>query len=278
MNNWTDRTFTLRTRGDDKRFGYSPSAPDELELKAYVESIGNPKSSHEILVMGMTAGLRESILSAGHRVTCIDNSPDAVSFLSGAVTHCNAEHETILLCDWKEMSSIQPQQFSAVVGDGVFGVLPVDEVPIVLDEIRNIIAADGVMITRMLLIPRDFNFEDNTQDRLIEKYRCGEIRVEAFAMGMRLWANFDEFYDAKAQRFRNEKSFHRLKEIADEGILTEEEYRHITCRYYGGDNYLPYQDEWETLVDNSGFQCTKVELSEAQDWYQYFPIYLLRSK
>lgn len=86
MSNWTTNTFRFRTQGDSNRFGYSPSSPDTKELAAYTEYLGKPAQPRQVLVMGMTAGLRDIILSNGYMGTSIDNSPDAISFLKGCVS------------------------------------------------------------------------------------------------------------------------------------------------------------------------------------------------
>lgn len=277
MNNWTEKTLRLRTQGDEKRFGFSPSAPDDAELAVYLDQLALNALPREALVMGMTAGLRQALLQDRYTTVCVDSSADAIQYLQGSVSGGLADNETVLHADWRDMDRLRDTRFPAIVGDGVFGVLQTQDVPQVLAAIHRTLLPQGALVTRMLLIPTGFDFAENTQDRLIEKFRSGETGVEDFAMGMRLWANFDDYYEKDTQYYRNAKAFARLEQLRADDVITAAEHLHITRRYYGGNNYLPHEADWENAMRDAGFTFTKIAM-EGHDWYQYMPIYVCRPK
>lgn len=274
---WDVNDFEQRTGGGANMVGFEPGTPDDREVatyKHYVETApAVAAGNRDALVMGMTVRVRQAMHEIGMSVTCMDISEGAVSYLRNAVPEPYASRETVLNDDWMNLPGALPAPVAAIVGDGVFSnVLSLAQQNVLLGRLRETLVPGGALVTRNFVMSPDFPFAAFDPDRLLARYRAGELRDGEFAHGFRIFGFWDKAFDRETLLLDNKIIFEEIDNWHDDGRLTEAEYRIVRQQYFGGLTIMPSQADWEEMLRRNGFSFEMTTL-DGRLWYQYGPFY-----
>lgn len=275
---WDINDFEQRTGGGANMVGFEPGTPDDREIAAYQAYVGAALEAAEgangnALVMGMTVRVRQAMHELGLAVTCMDISEGAVNYLRNALPDAFRARETVLNDDWMNLPAALPGPVSAIVGDGVFSnILSLAQQNVLLGRLRETLVPGGALVTRNFVMAPDFPFDAFDPDRLLARYRAGELNDGEFAHGFRIFGFWNKAFDRETLLLDNKIIFEEIDNWHDDGRISEAEYRVVRQQYFGGLTIMPSQADWEEMLRRNGFTFEMTTL-EGRLWYQYGPIY-----
>lgn len=227
-------------------------------------------------VLGMTPELRGLAGNRFRRICSVDSSNQAIDLYREWVDPDVASREKILLEDWFEFLAKNRGTFDAVLGDGIFGNLPdLASHRKLLGLIKEALKSGGVFATRMALIPKGFNPDNERWELLRDRFRRHSIDAAEFGLGVRLIGHYGCCYDAERFMLDNPKLFMEMGTARDAQLLDEREYGIIGRYYFNGLNCIIPEQVWEGVLREGGFVFRKHVLT-GKTWYEYYPVYECR--
>ena len=122
------------------------------------------------------------------------------------------------------------------------------------------------------MVPREFRAEENSADRLLRRFRKGEIDETEFGFGVRLLGHYGCCYDPARFLLDNKKLFDECDRDCRNGKITQEELSFI-CRYYfSGTNCIVPQTVWEQILAECHYDYG-THPCHGRDWYEYYKVY-----
>lgn len=277
-NQWDSKTLNARIEDINKRLRYEAGSPNVEEIECYGRfmrkafQLTRVKINRHVVMLGMTPELRNLALDMGCRVTCVDNNTESIKMFKDWVSENHRLNEQIINADWFSLKDVLDIPADAIIGDGVFGnILSMEDYRRLLRVFSNSIKSEGFIILRTIMIPRDFNLDSHKAERLLSRFRTGEINEAEFGFGMRIFGSYAE---ACRENFLldNKAVFVRYEDWFNKGILSKSEYEVIQRYYFRWHNLIPPQDIWETMLTEEGFAFQQYSL-KGKLWYEYYPVY-----
>ncbi len=123
-------------------------------------------ASKNVLLLGVTPEIRESLAGLNCNVTCIDINKEMISAMDSILKVKNPD-ERILNENWLD-NSLSDNSFDIVVGDAVLpNVAWVDREKLLM-QIKRVLKPDGLFITRAFYVPRKKPFRN--MDEILAKF------------------------------------------------------------------------------------------------------------
>jgi hypothetical protein len=275
---WDRPTLETRIADVGRRQRHEAGSPNPDEVERYRELLLDGPRPQQAVVLGMTPELRVMALSVVERVITVDRNPEAISLYRDWTPEADRGREWIIRADWADLSRLVTGPVDAVLGDGVFGnVLTLDGHRRLLNSLREAVGPGGRIILRHAMIPRGFDLELHSAERLLEAFRRGRMKETEFGFGMRLWGCFAKAYDRRTSLLDNRMVFDRYGRWHVDGRLTDGEWKAVQRYYYGGRNMILAQDDWETLLGECRLEYSMRPLT-GRAWYAYYPVYSCRPR
>ena len=274
---WSRATLESRIADAGARRRHAGGSPDANEIAAY--AAGLPRHSPGSAVgLGMTPELRALALAHFARVISVDINLESIALYRDWIAPDDRKRETILAGNWFEVPRVVGAPVSVVLADGVFGNLPDrDAHARLLGAIAAALESGGAFVTRMALIPDGFNAAEHRADRLLARFRAGELDEAEFGFGMRLVGHYESCYDARTCWLDNARLFAGCAARHAAGELSDNEWQAMRRYYYGGRNCIIAQREWEDMLARGGWSF-QLRRCEGKAWYEYYPVYACRRK
>lgn len=272
-NNWDRLTLETRIADAARRQRHEAGSPNPEEIARYRALLPEGPRLKRAVVLGMTPELRAMALAAADQVVSFDRSSEAIALYREWIPVVDRRREWILQANWFDLDRLLARPVDAVLGDGIFGnILTLDGHRRLLSALPAVLEPHGRIILRHALVPRGFDWEANSAERQIERFRAGRLSAAEFGFGMRLWGCSTEAYDPARGLLDNSIVFARYADWRAEGRLTEQEWNAVQRYYYAGRNMLLLQDDWESLLNGCGLDFSMSPL-EGRAWYAYYPVY-----
>lgn len=270
---WSRATLESRIADAKSRQRHAGGSPDSTEIEAYASGLSDvPEGTAAVL--GMTPELRSLALSRFRRVVSVDKNSDSIAVYRDWIPEQDRARETVIAGDWFHLRELLRTPMQAVLADGVFGNLP--DLPAharLLESISAALAPGGRFVTRMALIPEQFNPAEYSADRLLAQFRAGELDEAEFGFGMRLVGHHALFYDTSRHLLDNARLFAHCADRHRRGEILDVEWRAIQRYYFGGFNCIAPQSEWERVLTEGGWRW-EIRRCTGKSWYAYYPVYV----
>jgi hypothetical protein len=271
---WSMDALISRIADAAGRKRYAGGSPDATDIGLYDEGLNGLARFDDAVVLGMTPELRSLAARRFGRVLVVDGSENAIALYRDWLEPDARRRETIQQSDWMDLGRLADRPVQAVLGDGIFGNLPdVGAHRALLEAIRSMLAPGGRFVTRMALIPRDFDPVYHGADALLRRFRDGRIDEAEFGFGTRLVGHYRCCYDPGTFILDNGKLFAECAAVHAEGRLSADEHRHIRRYYFSGNNCILPQELWERLLCESGFGFSILR-GDDKEWRAYYPVYV----
>ena len=124
----------------------------------------------------------------------------------------------------------------------------------------------------MALIPDRFDSKEFAADRLLQRFRAGEIDAAEFGFSLRMVGHHETCYDPQTSVLNNPKLFEQCAARHAAGELTDAEHAVILRYYFGGLNCILTQSDWEHALRSTGWQF-RVLWCHGTTWYHHYPVY-----
>ena len=273
LNQWNKES--LNARISDRRSGqrFEAASPNEAEINAYAGALPRRCSKDTAVVLGMTPELRLLAAKLFTKVFTVDYSRDAIQIYSDWLAEPYRRREVIIHGHWFDLPKYVPHQVSVIFGDGVFGnLLNVEEHYILLKVVASVLSAKGCFITRKVLIPDGFTPQDDTAEKIIERFRARQITEAEFGFDMRILGHYNCCYNAETFILDNKKLFEECRQFLHSGKITRQEFSIIRRYYFPGKNCIVPQSLWEKLLNEHSFKFV-IQQCCGKTWYRYYKIY-----
>lgn len=253
---WNQATLETRIADARLRQRYPGGSPDPVEIAAYAAALGQADDAPgAALVLGMTPELRALALTRFERLISVDANPHAIALYRNWVAPAEQERETILAANWFSLPAVLAHPVSAVLADGVFGNLPdLAAHEQLLRTIAAVLSPSGRLVTRMAMIPDDFDPTVHRADRLLTRFRARQIDEAEFGFGMRLVGHYESCYDRPTAQLDNAKIYACCLARHAASEFTDAEHAVIRRYYFGGYNCIVTQRAWERGLTAAGWQ------------------------
>lgn len=273
---WTRSALAARIADVTSRVRHEGGSPNQAELQIYAHALEDLDPSGAVVVLGMTPELRRLGVERFDRTLAVDHSAEAVELYRDWLPAHLASRETIVCAAWSRLPDLvrsldRPVQ--AILGDGVFGnVLGWASQEALLEAIHRVLQPSGRFVTRHASYPVGYDFEVHRAERLLERFRRGELRADEFGFAMRMTGHAALAWDAAEGLLHNRPIFRWSDAARARGELNEQEHGAIERFRFEGDNAIVTQDVWESMLEQAGLGWQKTTL-EGRHWYAYYPIY-----
>lgn len=270
---WDLDTIASRVQDGQGRNRYEGGSPNPADIAAYESALKPETGADTAVVLGMTPELRAMALRRFRNVVSIDANPTMIDFYRDWTAAEHRSRETIHRANWLNLERIVEAPVDAVFGDGVFANLP-DWAShrTLLRAIRRALAPGGVLSTRTIVIPRDFDPRRRSAEWLVRRFRAGALNEAEFGFAMRFFGYYEKSYDPRTWIADNARAFDCCAEAHGRGELSDAEHAIILRYYYGGPLVIPPQDAWEKMLADSGFEFQILPCHD-RDWCAYYMIY-----
>lgn len=275
---WDKQSLLARIEKSGERKRFAAGSPNGEEVAAYESALRQCTPHQSALVLGMTPELRSLAARLFSVTYAVDNNPESIALYSDWLAHSEREKEEIISEDWMALSDRIGTPLSAILGDGVFGNLSnLGLHTRLLKIIRSLLSAEGVFVTRKILIPEGFDPAVETFESKLAAFRNGDIDDAEFGFFSRILGFYESCYSPGSHILDNGKLFRQVADMHARGQLTDEEHRVINRYYFPGENSVVPERTWEELLENSGFTFQVFPCS-GKDWYRYYRIYQCRPR
>lgn len=279
MSSWNLKSLKARIKDSHKRIRYEAGSPNREEIELYRRFLvkgfqnQNLNKKRKVVVLGMTPELRNLAHEMDCSVVCIDNNLESIRLLRNWVSTKYIEKEIIIQANWLALINLLERPVDCILGDGVFGnVLSLDEHKRLLRAFKSSLGKNGILILRKILIPGNFCINDHEAEKLLERFRLGDLTEAEFGFGMRIWGSYRYAFNQKTFILDNKVVFNRYKNWLNKNLLSDYEFAIIQRYCFEGWNLIPPQDIWEALLENEGF-AFETRLLNGKTWYEYYPLY-----
>ena len=144
------------------------SKDESNKYKEWLSKYADP--SKNILLLGVTPEIRESLAGLNCNVTCIDINKEMISAMDSVLKVKNPLEE-ILNENWLD-NSLPDNSFDIVIGDAVLPNVAWEEREKLLMEVKRVLKPDGLFITRAFCVPGEKPFRNI--DELLKKFSTKE--------------------------------------------------------------------------------------------------------
>lgn len=273
LSTWDRQAYLARIRDQKARKRHPAASPDETDIACYRAAVEPCSGSGVAIVLGMTPELRILASRRFSRVICAERDAFAIELYREWLDERDRRKEEIVRTDWLDLHNHIREPVSAILGDGVFGNLAnTEEHRNLLRILWGLLEPQGRLVTRMAYIPGGFEAGRHTADKLLQRFRGGEIDEAEFGFGMRLVGHLDSCYDHASHMLDNEKIFKMYDEALASHALSLLEHECIRRYYFGGKNCIVTQDIWEDLLEEVGFEY-RIHRSAGKEWREYYVVY-----
>jgi hypothetical protein len=269
---WSESVLRSRIADPAARRRHPAGSPDDREIAAYLAAA--PRGRRRAVVLGMTPELRTAALGVFDELVTVERSDQAIAMYRDWVPEAWRARETLLAMDWMALGRhVAPGSVDAIFGDGVFGNLPdLFAHERLLTLLISCLRAEGRIIIRKALVPRDYDPSRHGAAALLARYRRREIGDAELGFGLRLQGFLDRFYDEARFRLDNAALFAHCEAEHAAGRLRDEEWAALRRYEFRSPNCILTQDAWESLLDELGVRWW-IEPCPGSDWNRYYPIY-----
>lgn len=134
-------------------------SPGEVaQYREWLKQINKHGRALRGLVLGATPELRDAFFELGYMVCSIDINLDMFLAMDELLQHKNT-HEVIVRANWLE-NPLADNYFDVVVGDAVLPNVPWEERSRLLSEVKRVLKADGIFLTRAFCVPDEKSFSN----------------------------------------------------------------------------------------------------------------------
>ncbi len=259
-----------------------PSRVSKDESNKYKEWLSNcTDSSKEILLLGVTPEIRESLAELKCNVTCIDINKEMISAMDSVLKIKNP-NEKILNENWIN-NSLSDNSFDVVIGDAVLPNVSWEDREKLLFEVKRVLKPNGLFITRIFCVPREKPFKN--VDELLKKFSTREPNYQSaleFVLELQILA-----YDPKDHLGTFSKPKKMLEEIRGENgfdfdsdnlnKILEMVWDFWCVKFVEKVYTYAYRDEEETEYENY-FEIDEIYEAIDNDYSSITPMYILRMK
>lgn len=270
---WDAKTLAARIESAGQHRRFAAGSPDPIEIAAYASSLPPDAARRAAVILGMTPELRCLAADRFSKIVSIDCNPQAIALYRDWLSEPLRNRETIIEGNWMDLPRQLGQRYCTILGDGVFGNLPdLAAHHQLLSAIAASLHSGGRLITRMAMIPAGFDPAEHTFDRLLARFRAGEIDEAEFGFGVRLVGHFACCYEPSTFILDNAKLFDECAQAHRLGCLTDHEHALIRRYYFGCRNCILSQEAWENCLETTDFTFRKIPC-RGKTWYTYYMIY-----
>ena len=149
------------------------SKDESDKYKEWLSKYADP--SKNILLLGVTPEIRESLAGLNCNVTCIDINKEMISAMDSVLKVKNPLEE-ILNENWLD-NSLPGNSFDIVIGDAVLPNVAWEERETLLLEVKRVLKPDGLFITRAFCVPGEKPFRN--VDELLKKFSTKEPNYQS---------------------------------------------------------------------------------------------------
>ena len=149
------------------------SKDESDKYKEWLSKYADP--SKNILLLGVTPEIRESLAGLNCNVTCIDINKEMISAMDSVLKVKNPLEE-ILNENWLD-NSLPDNSFDIVIGDAVLPNVAWEEREKLLTEVKRILKPDGLFITRAFCVPGEKPYRN--VDELLKKFSTKEPNYQS---------------------------------------------------------------------------------------------------
>lgn len=271
-NHWERNTLFSRISDPVRKRRYPAGSPDTSEIAAYTAAFQDSQTGTAV-ILGMTPELRNLAARYFKRIVSIDESRQAIDLYSSWMDLQYIEKEKIICANWLDIEKYIAFPIDTFLGDGVFGNLQnIHEHRKLLATLLRLLNKNGRFITRKALIPRKFVPADHNFQRLMIRYRRGEIDAAEFGFGARLVGHYTSCYEPTSYILNNEKLFAKCRAAREQGLLSAHELELINRYYFSGRNCILPQEVWEQTLEEEGYDF-RIHSCHGKAWYEYYVIY-----
>ncbi len=273
MNQWDSVSLTARIEDKNARQRYEAGCPNRVEVEAYAKALPQNCLQQTAIVLGMTPELRLLAVKFFQKIITVDYSLQAIQIYTDWLPPLYRWKETIINGNWLELKEHLSGPVSVIMGDGIFGNLQnIEQHNILLSNIASSLLPGGTFITRMAVIPEGFEPDEHTAERLIDRFRRGEISESEFGFDMRLLGHYKCCYDKNTFILDNAKLFKECENFLHCGKISQGELSLIRRYYFPGNNCIIPQGLWEKLLREQNFEF-KIQHCTGRSWYEYYKVY-----
>jgi hypothetical protein len=272
-NQWDRESLIARIKDRNCRQRFEAGCPNKVEIEAYAEALPHNCSQQTAVVLGMTPELRLLAAKSFAQVLTIDYSRQAIEIYTDWLAESYRQREVIINGNWLDLPDYLPGSVPVIMGDGIFGnLLDIEHHRILLEKIASSLTRGGSFITRMAVIPEGFNPDDYAAEKIINRFRNGEINEAEFGFDMRILGHYKCCYDQSTFILNNGKLFRECDDFLRCGRITQEELSLIRRYYFAGKNCIIPQALWEELLQQHNFSFT-ISRCFGRTWYEYYMVY-----
>lgn len=273
LNRWDSVSLLARIKDKDARQRFEAGCPNKVEIEAYAAALPCNCSQQTTVVLGITPELRLLAAKSFKKVLTIDYSRQSIETYTDWLTSSYRQKETIINGNWLNLQEHLPGPVFVIMGDGIFGNLQdVEQHRILLSNIASSLFPGGSFITRMAFIPEGFEPDEHTAEKLINRFRNGEINEAEFGFDMRILGHYKFCYDKNKYILDNAKLFKECDDFLRCGKISKEELSLIRRYYFTGKNCIISQGLWEALLQQHNFSFT-IQPCFGRTWYKYYMVY-----
>lgn len=267
--NWNHQLFLKRISSQSDRVRYEAGSPNPAEIEVFSDFC-RTNGGAKCLVLGMTPELRRMACQSFSEVTSVDANPEAIGIYRDWVS---SEREQVIQDDWFGFLERHNGYYDVVLGDGIFGNLSsADDASELLGLVRQRLAAGGLFVSRVTLMPGNFRSRSWRLESLLKGLRNREIGECDFGLTSRLISQADSCYDAESEMLDCAQSFALLRKANSQGLLTNHELALAERFLFEGANWLPTLNSWMAKLTESKFGFEPGHL-KGHLWYEYYPIH-----
>ncbi|MFT4176964.1 MAG: hypothetical protein QM627_09945 [Luteolibacter sp.] len=274
---WDKKTYHQRIESIVHRTRHAAGSPHGEELIRYREACGDLNPAVPALVLGMTPELREIAARHFEKTFAIDHSRDAIELFSDWLPEELSGRETILHGCWTTLESHLSSPLIAILGDGIIGNLSGPEATLgFLRQLHALLADGGLCVMRNIILTPDLNPEDYRFEKLLSRFRDRQIDAAEFGFTSRILGFHDEAYSQETETLDNAIVYTRLDAMRENGELDDVEWNALSRYRFSGKNYFPTSGNWETLIEEAGFQKPRHLPTQGKLWHAFYPLHVLQ--
>jgi SAM-dependent methyltransferase len=246
-----------------------PSRPSSSEVDIFESYIKTMPKNSSILLLGSTPEIRDLAAKYGMKITICDWSEEIFKALK-LLTKDENYKEGFSKQDWREMKFTE--KFDMVIGDCAITVVAYGDVGKVLENIREAVKENGLVIQRIWARNKR---QDYSLDDIARIFREKPENVHWYTQ--MLFPVFLHYYDTENESLSGEEIYQKMQEDYEKGKISGEllELFSLVKNHKTPNNVL-LKEELEKLLGKY-FKITKVEYGK-DDFKENSPIYIMKSK
>jgi len=242
-----------------------PARPALSELVIFDEYLSKFDRGSRMLILGSTPEFRDLGYLHKFSTSVVDYNEQNFHILKEQMKH--PSNEKLIVGDWREMDF--KEEFDIVLGDLSLNYVPVEDRPVVFENIRKALARDGVSLQRMWT--RKDGVYDDFDKILKERFeqRAGMDYFYSLAMPLLMY-----FYNEEKGYTQSQDILGGLKKAKEENKINEELFEAFDKPWH--DYKIPHRlvlkEEFERAVE----EYFTVSVEYGKDHFsEYCPIYVL---